>query len=233
MPTGDSIWERHEADTGVPEGATDRNTGYLEQRLTPEGVETLRAMVLATGLFDQDLHLRGGYEANPELYGTRLLGPTARTGSCPFRGQPVTRTIDTRRTTRLTAIRGLLQRLVAPEAWLPDTAWADREIRAYVASTYGINFSLVEDPTVTCCLRPDPPSLPPPAEELLKPKLNQCLTTEEARRLAEGFEAAGMIGSPAGSFAPGGLSFEVAGPPVTGGETQFMVLSPNLPDRTC
>jgi diadenosine tetraphosphatase ApaH/serine/threonine PP2A family protein phosphatase len=37
----------------------DPSTGYLEQRLTPEGVELLRAEVRSTGLVDHDLNLWG------------------------------------------------------------------------------------------------------------------------------------------------------------------------------
>ena len=36
------------------------STGLLERRLTPEGVELVRAEVVSTGLVDHDLHLTGG-----------------------------------------------------------------------------------------------------------------------------------------------------------------------------
>ena len=36
------------------------STGLLERRLTPEGVELVRAEVISTGLVDHDLHLTSG-----------------------------------------------------------------------------------------------------------------------------------------------------------------------------
>ena len=48
---GRIIWSRGEPALRVPEGATELTSGYLEQRLTPEGVELLRSEVV--GLLDR------------------------------------------------------------------------------------------------------------------------------------------------------------------------------------
>ena len=71
---GRLIWERHAGPTGVPEGAKPANTGYLQQTLTPEGVELLKDEVISSGLFEEDVHLQGGIEANGDIYGVRYLG---------------------------------------------------------------------------------------------------------------------------------------------------------------
>lgn len=229
---GRMIWERHAAATGVPEGAKWNSTGYLEQVLTPEGIEALRSEALDSGLFEDDLHLKGGWENNGDIYGTRIsvLGDDGKTVSLAWAAgydddrQPTPAELDT--------IRGLVDRLKDPGAWLSETAWEDRQIRANVASSYGVSFSLVTKPDGECCLRPDPSELPAPADQILGTQLNQCITTDEARAIIEGFEAAGM--TPVGeSNPPGGLEYETGTEPDAYGMTQSMVLFPVLPDWSC
>jgi hypothetical protein len=48
---GRIVWSRQ--DGPLPEGANKFTSGYLEQRLTPEGVELLRSQLVASGLFDR------------------------------------------------------------------------------------------------------------------------------------------------------------------------------------
>lgn len=76
--------------------------------------------------------------------------------------------------------------LADPAAWLPTTAWADREIRAYVASRYTAAFDRRQ---------PSPSELPPPADELLFDDCN-VLTIEEARTISNALEDAGIAPSP-------------------------------------
>jgi len=228
---GRMIWERHGAPTGVPEGASENETGYLEQVLTPEGVKALRTEILGTGLFENDLHLRGEFDDAADLYGLsiQVLGDDGSVTLAWARGYP-----DERRPTRAErdSIARLVEHLEDPGAWLPDTAWKDREIRAYVASTYGINFSLVTKPDGTCCLRPDPAELPPPADTLLGTQFPQCVTLDEARAIAGGFEAAGMTPIRQ-SNPPGGYEYETGTEPDIDGITQSMILYPDLPHRSC
>ena len=57
---GRMIWARRTAaPRGFPQARTRSHSGYLEQRLTPEGVELLRSRLVATGLFDRSLTLLG------------------------------------------------------------------------------------------------------------------------------------------------------------------------------
>ena len=49
---GRLIWLREHSD--LPEAANRWSSGFLEQRLTPEGVELLRSEIVSTGLFGHD-----------------------------------------------------------------------------------------------------------------------------------------------------------------------------------
>ena len=75
---GRLIWWR-EAD--LPYGANARSTGFLEQRLTSEGVELLRSEIISSGRFGRDLDLadRRIIDAQPDsqlgLLVARLLDP--------------------------------------------------------------------------------------------------------------------------------------------------------------
>lgn len=75
---GRLIWWR-EAD--LPFGANARSTGFLEQRLTSEGVELLRSEIISSGRFGRDLDLadRRIIDAQPDsqlgLLVARLLDP--------------------------------------------------------------------------------------------------------------------------------------------------------------
>ena len=55
---GRVIWQKWTSSgdaTVVPDGARRLDTGYVQQRLTLEGVQLLRSKILATGLFEHDL----------------------------------------------------------------------------------------------------------------------------------------------------------------------------------
>jgi len=58
------IWD---TEGSLPAGASKSTTSFLEQRLTPEGVQRLRSEAVSTGLFDHDLALIDGSDFN---YGT-------------------------------------------------------------------------------------------------------------------------------------------------------------------
>jgi len=148
---GRFVWVR---EGGAPEGANKFTSGFLEQRLTRQGVELLRSEVVSTGLFRHDVDLITG-SAEYRRPGQVLL----------FRG-----TIQARNGERLVRVRWMnrahlrdvlsdlpgtyagttatpeqeraLERLdpllVDPGARLPATAWLDRRVRAYVASRYAV-----------------------------------------------------------------------------------------------
>ena len=190
----------------VAQGANDISTGYLEQRLTREGVELLRSEVLSTGLFGDDLELRVAERspvAEPFVPGiswihvrnddrlVRVRWLLANEGP----GVPAT-------PEQLSTLHRLIQRIAEPDSWLPPAAWEDRRIRAYVPSRFAVVFPDPQTPT-------DPSSrlalLPSPVADLLRSKGWMRLpdtspmagiayvevTTEEARSLAAALDAAG------------------------------------------
>jgi hypothetical protein len=146
---GRLIWWR-EGD--LPAGATGHD--ILEQRLTPEGAELMRSEVIASGLFDRvdpedmippgftqshdvgyvngkadpdPLPFGGGVEvSNGERFVRRGFGGWYQSGY----------TIMTAEQEH--ALELLDARLADPASWLPASAWADQEIRAYVPTTYRV-----------------------------------------------------------------------------------------------
>ena len=208
-----------------------RGSGFLEQRLTPEGVELLRSEIVSTGLFDQDQppgSTFGVHNVIQVRIGDRLVRVQA---DFPER---------------------LRRQLADPESWLPASAWANRRIRAYVGSryaiTYGGQFQTVERSRILALL-------PAPAEDLLRdqdavPRLGfitgkgfrislthyvSDLTTEEARALAQALDDAGLKQPmPAALLA---YRFEIPGtsvdpPPPAKGPVQnaiFIIFEPYLP----
>ena len=174
-------------------------TGWLEQRLTPEGVELVQAEILSTGLFDPSQSPLASAPDRPP--------PGSELGyAWPSYGD-----IQVRNGGRLVLVPGgpgqawmpefdrLQQRVAELQSWLPSSAWEDREIRAYVPSRYAI-----------CPYRfPAPlgwsrilPLLPPSAQELLADARpwrwddptsgSTCfdVTTEEAHTVAEALDDA-------------------------------------------
>ena len=94
-----------------PEGANASSTGYLEQRLAPEGIETLRSYALSNGrpLLDES----------------------------PFYGE--LRVRDGDRLVDLEPAIGFdAGRLMEPADWLPDSAWEYQEPRGYVPSSFTV-----------------------------------------------------------------------------------------------
>jgi hypothetical protein len=127
---GRMIWDR-EGD--FPYGANDVTTGYLEQRITPEAAELMRAEIVSTGLFERDLSL----DVDPPfIWGmvrVREGGELVRVRwSLANNGAP---TVMTRAQSRM--LHRVIARLTHPAGWLQD-AWVDRELRPYVASRYAV-----------------------------------------------------------------------------------------------
>jgi hypothetical protein len=132
------------------------------------------------------------------------------------------------RVDRASDLYRLEERLTNPASWLPASAWADREIRAYVPTTYAVCYGGWPPD------QPIEPSrlltlLPPAAEDLLGAKdttrkeglfgspgdfhvvVDHCsdVTNEEAHTLAQVFDDAGFE-----PFMPGsrlGYRFETPG----------------------
>jgi hypothetical protein len=108
---GRLIWHRYRDD---PKGANAVWTGFLEQRLTPEGVELLRSEVVSLG------------RPRDEPPGDHPLSDI--------------RVLHEGRLVRLEPDRfwEIVTRVQDPESWLPASAWEDKEIRAYVPSRYQV-----------------------------------------------------------------------------------------------
>jgi RNA polymerase sigma-70 factor, ECF subfamily len=139
-------------------------TGWLEQRLTPEGVELVQAEILSTGLFDP---AQSPLASDPDR-----PPPGSELGyAWPSYGD-----IQVRNGGRLVLVSGrpgqawmpefdrLQQRVAELQSWLPSSAWEDREIRAYVPSRYAICPYRFPAPLGWSRIRP---LLPPSAQELL------------------------------------------------------------------
>jgi hypothetical protein len=205
---GRVIWVRSGRETGVPEGAEERDTGYLTQVLTPEGVEMLRDEIYGTGFFGEGAAFRGGYAGPFEGDVGRFHGDSGlwldvydgrerpRTLSWYggneelFDGPPTPQERQT--------VGQLVDRLADPASWLPDTAWEQREIQAFVASTYFV---------MICCGSRDTSGLPAPADRLVSGEDYHCMTTDEARAIAAAFDAAGVpLKRP---WFPGGITFDL------------------------
>ena len=108
------------------------SSGFVEQRLTPEGVELVRAEIVASGLFEPDQpppdsELGGdGFPAGviQVRNGDRLIS-LARRPSVEWASE-------------FDQLHERLRELLEPQPWLPATAWEDREIRPYVPSKYAV-----------------------------------------------------------------------------------------------
>jgi hypothetical protein len=96
--------------------------GWLEQRLTPAGVELIRSEIIATGLFDSDQPASASNDGFPrEVNG----------GSVQVRNGG--RLVYVNR-----VVPQLMERLAELWSWLPDDAWEDAETKPYVPSRYAV-----------------------------------------------------------------------------------------------
>jgi hypothetical protein len=100
-----------EREANIPEGANASSTGFLEQRLTSEGVETMRTYVVS--------------------HGEPVLGEPPDT--MELRVRLGGRVVD------LDPARAFdPDRLLEAESWLPESAWEDKRLRAYVPSEFAV-----------------------------------------------------------------------------------------------
>ena len=221
----------------LPEAANRRSSGLLEQRLTPEGVELLRSEIVSTGLFGHDQPPGGSKPSPHNVIQVRIGDRLVRVAASLFE-------------------RRLVERLADPAAWLPASAWANRQIRAYVPSRYAILYGglpqTIERSRIFSLL-------PAPAEDLLRahevaPRQGHIvgpltttsftyyvsdLTTEEARAFAQALDDAGLK-----QFLPTGqLGYRSEAPgtsvdppvPEKGQSEVFITFEPYLPhgERIC
>ena len=221
---GRVIWQKWTSSgdaTVVPDGASRLDTGYVQQRLTPHGVQLLLSKILATGLFERDLLLDVGSDhasaSHQVRRGDRIVTVI---------GMPSPDRADPRAFTKATPaqMRALawIEKLVGDSSSvLPARAWANRQIRAFVPARYVVGFDRSY---------PDISKLPSPAGKVLvryKPlKRHGCqvMTTGKARALLDAFVEVGL--SPSENFAFE-IAFALAGP--RGVPSDFH-MAPALPD---
>jgi hypothetical protein len=211
---GRLIWLREGSD--LPERANPLSTGFLEQRLTPEGVELLRSEIVSTGEF-------GDEAPKPPC----APGESPADGNCrrpmppPAPDEPMTvpwiteiLVKDLGRLVRVDRARDLWrleEQLSDPGSWLPASAWAEQEIRAYVPSRFAVCYGgwppdeprerpeiLAEFPAVArAALDQDAPAREGPlfgSPGHFRASHEYCFdaTTDEARALVAAFEDAGL-----------------------------------------
>jgi hypothetical protein len=138
-----------------PGSANPLSTGFLEQRLTPEGVERLRSEIAAAGDFgDPDELAPPGKPPCPLGQSPSDRERAIANGDCqlptpePAPDAPVTVPFSTPivvaglgtlvHVDHARDLNQLYARLSDPESWLPASAWVERDVRAYVASKYTV-----------------------------------------------------------------------------------------------
>ncbi len=135
---GRLIWDY--LDAPLPLGPS---IGLYQQRLTPSGVEYLRAAALATGFFENDLALakEGPYLGITVDDGERLVQLTWAHGVRVHLGTDA----PVATAEQAAALRGLYALLTDPNAW-PGDAWADRRAVPFFPARYQICFRGPIDP---------------------------------------------------------------------------------------
>ena len=138
---GRIIWsEEVPSSRDLPERANEVTSGYLEQRLTPKGVELLRSELVATGLFERSLSLLDPHAVS--FWGGVNLRRDGRVVDLEWMNQPDVPGIGAGFTAatpeQLSALRRVDALITDPESVLPSSAWAVRKIRAYVPSHYEV-----------------------------------------------------------------------------------------------
>ena len=195
--------------------------GYVEQRLTPHGVQILRSKLLATGLFEHNLRL-AAVRNRAWVFHRVWRGDRLVTVSTVSRAGPSWREATPSQTRALASIENLVAN---PASWLPASAWANRRIRAFVPARIMVAFDRSY---------PDISKLPPAAGKvlvqykLLKRHACQILTTGQARALVQAFVKAGIAPSNNHGW---NIAFDFAGLHLP--QPSFLHLHPALPDDRC
>jgi hypothetical protein len=174
LADGRMIWLKFE---DLPEGASSLSTGLLEQRLTPQGVELMRSAAEAAVSSGEARRCTG-------RHGVSYVSADGRSeGTCLSRDNEQ------------------LARVLDPWSWLPDAAWEDRQIRAYVPTRYVVRFWGEDAPGDSLGIPMDllTAQLPAAVVDLIDTKYWEpgnggpyaVFTTDEARALAAALDDAG------------------------------------------
>ena len=175
------------------------STGWVQQRLTPSGVELLRTELLSTGLFERDFESVTTNSTDLVEYlhaqvrqEDRLLNVDA-----VYQGLD----INPPRPKVLTGLEHIQGVLIDLDAWLPETAWAEKEITAFIPSSYSFWFkrasvgALLRDAVSVEVVKLGPQELPPPADALLTREGCEVVTLAELRAVVDGFADVGITSS--------------------------------------
>jgi hypothetical protein len=189
--------------------------GFIEQRLTREGVKLLRSEIVSAGGFGH-AQPPSGSESLPAMSGPAGAPPTIQVRRRD-RLAPLTWASDLER---------LEARLTDPESWLPASAWKQRKVRAYVPSRFSVCAAAVVVPDL------DKPRqarnvqmmgtarivalLPEAAQSALRGRdwTRGCfeVTTNEARSLAKALDGAGPATATKGGAINLHYAFDAPGP---------------------
>jgi hypothetical protein len=210
---GRVVWSAHNS----PYSAGGIRTGFLERRLTKEGVERLRQSVLSTVPYARrrEATVIATRNLSHGVVQVRTGGRLVTVQWCcppwPWSPAPPSWVVATKAQTR--AISQLTALLADPRSGLPRSAWKDPKLRAYMPSRYAIcgpRALAWLPPAARALLRGKARTYQGPAWLIRpRPRPMSCpeLTTREARALEEilsanGFErhtAPGVVWAKAGT----------------------------------
>jgi len=184
--------------------------GFLEQRLTREGVKLLRSEILSAGGFGH---------AQPPPGSTSL---TETFGPADIKVRKGDRLVPLRWASDL---KRLEARLANPGSWLPASAWKQPKVRAYVPSRFEVCAAvLVGDPPDIKFQRMRPAriaALLPEVQNVLRGRDWNArgagpgcfaVTTKEARSLAKALDDAGPATARKGGLINLTYKFDASGP---------------------
>ena len=217
---GRMIWQRWAGVSGpvvISGGVNQTEAGYLEQRLTPEGIERIRSKLRSTGLFEHSLKLQAPHPS--ASFQARIGGGAVHIDVRRHWSPKQDASVETPAQAR--ALGRVETFLADPTAWLSPEMFATPDTRTFVASRYLIVFDRG---------RPDLSKLPPAVadflvryDELFRDTC-QVITTDEARATLQALVDGGITPS---DIDPYSIGFSLAGP-------SYLHLHPALPDMvTC
>jgi hypothetical protein len=177
----------------------DGDPGYLQIRLTPEGVEALRSRAVSTGFFEQNQGLTLGPEHDP---GSMEVRHGDRSVILVWGDRSAVRSwakqVDLERISAASAeveneVIELVMFFRDPTAWrLPRRMYVQPEASPFVPSRLVVVYDLGE---------PDWSTLPSPAREVVSANLQtlisdgcQVISTDQAREMARALTQAGIHG---------------------------------------
>ena len=172
----------------VPGGAMAAEASWVEQRLTPAGVRLVQSRILATGLFTHDRSVkvsnRYGHVIMRLRVGHRLVQVNAEPAANLHGDEGPS-----------VAVAQIAATFAGLQASLPASAWADKQIRAFVPSYFTGAYERSEADLSYLPMA----QLPARIRELLQNLGQACdpisLTSDEMRVLLETFEANGITPS--------------------------------------